>query len=277
MTESSESPAAQTGPRLGRFAGLRVRFERRGEPRVTGDLPILVLHGWGAHLEAIEPIVGALATETEVIALDLPGFGQSEPPPAAWDADDYARFVIEFLDALEVDRCHLVGHSNGGRIAICLAGSQAARVGRLLLCDSAGLRPRRRAGYYWRVALAKLGRVFGRLGGRPGERLQRRMRERLASADYLEASPQMRDTFRRLIASDLEPRLGGIETETLIVWGEHDEDTPLWMAKRLEQAIAGAGLVVFEGAGHYSYAEDPVRFGRIARLFLCDQPRQVAA
>ena len=68
--------------------GISVRHADRGAAQAEGDLPVLVLHGWGAHLEAIEPIVGALAADTRVIALDLPGFGESDPPPEAWDADD---------------------------------------------------------------------------------------------------------------------------------------------------------------------------------------------
>jgi pimeloyl-ACP methyl ester carboxylesterase len=87
----------------------------------------------------------------------------------------------------------------------------------------------------------------------------------------------MRGTFRRLIAMDLSDRLPRIKATTLLVWGEEDEDTPLWMAHRMEELIPDAGLAVFEGAGHYSYADDPVRFGSVARLFLCEQPRQLAA
>src|SRR5262245_38737256 len=182
--------------------GIRIRHLRRGSRSNPVDLPVLVLHGWGAHLEAVEPIVAALAGETEVLALDLPGFGQSEPPPEAWDADDYARFILRYLDHEGVERCHIVGHSNGGRVGICIAADQPERLDRLLLCDSAGLRPKRGRRYYTRVAFAKLGRVVGLLGG-PGRRLQDRMRRRVASTDYIEASEAMRGTFRKLIAQDL--------------------------------------------------------------------------
>ena len=64
--------------------GIRVRLTRRGGPTDPADLPVLVLHGWGAHLEAIESIVAPLAEQTEVVALDLPGFGESAEPPEAW-------------------------------------------------------------------------------------------------------------------------------------------------------------------------------------------------
>jgi len=144
----------------------------------------------------------------------------------------------------------------------------------LLLCDTAGLRPRRPLRYYLRVTIAKLGRLLGLIGPR-GTRLQDALRARIGSPDYLAATPAMRETLKLLIASDLESRLGSIKATTLLVWGENDEDTPLWMGERLERGIEGAGLVVFEGAGHFAYADDRARFGAVARLFLCEQPRSL--
>ncbi|HEX8051670.1 MAG TPA: alpha/beta fold hydrolase [Thermoleophilaceae bacterium] len=254
--------------------GISVRHADRGAARVEGDLPVLVLHGWGAHLEAIEPIVAALAGETRVLALDLPGFGQSDPPPEPWDADGYMRFVLRFLDELGVERVHVVGHSHGGRVAICMAAEHPERVARLLLVDAAGVPPKRGMKYRAKVSVAKAGKVAGRVGA---SGLQDRLRARVGSTDYLNASEEMRATFRLVIGQDMTERLPRIGATTLLVWGDQDDDTPLWMAHRMEELIPDAGLAVFEGAGHYSYADDPARFGSVARLFLCEQPRALAA
>jgi pimeloyl-ACP methyl ester carboxylesterase len=254
-----------------------VRFVRRkGPDPVPGDLPIVILHGWGAHIEAVGTILAALDGASDVIALDLPGFGESDPPPEAWDVDCYARFMIHFLDEMGVERAHLVGHSHGGRVSIALAADEAERVGRLLLIDSAGIPPRRGWRYRRRVAVAKLGRAVGKAGA-PGRRLQDRMRARVASRDYLEASEAMRGTFRAVIAADLTDRLRRIRASTLLVWGDRDEETPLWMGQRMEELIPDAGLVVLEGAGHYSYADSPGQFRAVARQFLVEQPRAAAA
>jgi pimeloyl-ACP methyl ester carboxylesterase len=256
-------------------AGPRVRFTRRGAVRNQGDLPIVVLHGWGAHIEAVESVVAPLAAETEVIAIDLPGFGESAEPPGAWSSEDYAEFLIKLLASEGISRCHLVGHSRGGAIAICLAVRQPSLVGRLLLCDSAGLRPKRGWRYRSRVAVAKLGRVIG-LFGPPGRKLQDRMRRRVASTDYADASPAMRETFRRVIAEDLSGQLPQIAVPSLLVWGDADEDTPLWMGERMAELLPDGALVVFEGAGHFAYADQPGRFAQLCRTFLCEQPRQAA-
>ncbi len=272
------APAKLEDGQTARIGSQQVRYVRRTAPGAApGDLPIVVLHGWGAHIEAVAPILAALEGAADLIALDLPGFGESEPPPEAWDAVDYADFVCDFLDELGVSQSHFVGHSHGGRVSIVIANERAERVGRLLLVDAAGIRPKRGARYYRRVAVAKLGRVAARLGGRYGRRLQESMRAKIASKDYLDASEAMRSTFRAVIAEDMTPRLPYIKVPTLLVWGERDEDTPLWMAHRMEQLIPDAGLVVLEGAGHYSYADAPGQFRAVARRFLLEQPREVAA
>jgi pimeloyl-ACP methyl ester carboxylesterase len=271
------APAKLEDGQTVRIGSLQVRYVRRRAPGAApGDLPIVVLHGWGAHIEAVAPILSALDGAPDLIALDLPGFGESDAPPEAWGVDAYADFLLAFLDELDVERAHLVGHSHGGRVSIALAAGHTVRVGRLLLVDSAGLRPKRGWRYRRRVAVAKLGRVVGKIGGPPGRRLQERLRARVASRDYLEASEAMRGTFRAVVGADLSDRLPRIAAPTLLVWGDRDEDTPLWMAHRMEELIPDAGLVVLEGAGHYSYVDSPARFGAVARRFLLEQPREVA-
>jgi pimeloyl-ACP methyl ester carboxylesterase len=272
------APAKLEDGQTVRIGSQQVRYVRRkGAGEQPGDLPIVILHGWGAHIEAVTPILAALDGAPDLIALDLPGFGESEPPEQAWDVDSYARFMIHFLDELGVERAHLVGHSHGGRVSIALAADEPQRVGRLLLIDSAGLRPKRGWKYRRRVAVAKLGRLIAKVGGGPGRRLQERMRARVASRDYLEASEAMRGTFRAVVSADLVGRLPRIVASTLLVWGDQDEDTPLWMAHRMEELIPDAGLVVLEGAGHYSYADAPGQFRAVARRFLLEQPRAAAA
>jgi pimeloyl-ACP methyl ester carboxylesterase len=271
------APAKLEDGQTVRIGAQQVRYvRRRAADAAPGDLPIVVLHGWGAHIESVAPILAALEGASELIALDLPGFGESDPPDQTWDVDSYARFMIQFLDELGVGRAHLVGHSHGGRVSIALAADEPERVGRLLLVDSAGLRPKRGWRYRRRVAVAKLGRLAAAVGGQPGRRLQERMRARVASRDYLEASEAMRGTFRAVIAADLSDRLPRIGAPTLLVWGDRDDDTPLWMGHRMEELIPDAGLVVLEGAGHYSYADSPGQFRAVARRFLLEQPREAA-
>jgi pimeloyl-ACP methyl ester carboxylesterase len=242
--------------------GLRTRYLVRG----SGP-PALVLHGWGASIEAVYPIVCGLAPVATVYALDLPGFGQTDLPPEAWGVEDYQAFVAAFMDALAIERPAVVGHSNGGRIAIRMAATEPARASRLVLVDSAGIRPRRTLRWYRRVGMAKLGKHAARFLGAPGERLRSLLVSRAASADYAAAGP-LRPTLVRLVNADLRPLMPRIAVPTLLVWGSQDADTPLSAAREMERLIPDAGLVVLEGAGHYSYLDQSARFGRIVSHFL---------
>src|SRR6202161_312552 len=242
--------------------GLRTRHLVRGE-----GPPVLVLHGWGASIEAVHPIVAGLAPVATVHALDLPGFGQTDPPPQAWGVEDYQAFVAAFMDALELEAPTIVGHSNGGRIAIRMASTEPTRASRLVLVDSAGIRPKRTLRYYRRVGMAKVGKYAARYLGSPGERLRTRLVGRGASADYL-AAGEMRPTLVKLVNADLRPFMPGIKVPTLLVWGSQDTDTPLAAGREMERLIPDAGLVVLEGAGHYSYLDQATRFARIVSHFI---------
>jgi pimeloyl-ACP methyl ester carboxylesterase len=242
--------------------GLRTRYLVRG-----AGPPVLVLHGWGASIEAVHPIVTGLAPVAKVYALDLPGFGESELPPAAWGVEDYQAFVAAFMDSLAIERATIVGHSNGGRIAIRMASTEPSRASRLVLVDSAGIRPKRTLRWYRRVGMAKLGKYAARYLGAPGERLRTRLVGRAASADYAAAGP-LRPTLVKLVNADLRSFMPAIQAPTLLVWGAEDADTPLSAAREMERLIPDAGLVVLEGAGHYSYLDQPVRFARIVSHFV---------
>lgn len=231
--------------------------------------PVVILHGWGASIEAVRSVTAGLGADLEVVAVDLPGFGESDPPPDPWSVGRYARFVLALCDELQLERFSLLGHSFGGRIAIVTAISNRERVSRMLLCGAAGIKPRRRPSYYARVSVAKLGRLVGTVAGAPGRRLQQRLRQRVASQDWLDASPAMRGTLRLVIGEDLSPHLAQVSAPTLLVWGDQDTETPLWMGERMKSLLPDAGLVVLPG-GHYAYAEQSAEFNRIAAHFLTE-------
>jgi pimeloyl-ACP methyl ester carboxylesterase len=264
MSASSSASALDT--RFLDIAGLRARYLVRG----SGP-PVLVLHGWGASIEAVLPVITGLENAATVYTLDLPGFGESALPPEPWGVEDYQAFVAAFMDALDVERAALVGHSNGGRIAIRMASTEPQRVSKLVLVDSAGIRPKRTLRWYRRVAIAKLGKHAARFLGRPGERLRDLLVARAGSTDYLQAGA-MRRTLVRLVNSDLREHLPRIEAPTLLIWGSEDADTSLSAAREMESLIPDAGLVVFEGAGHFSYLDQPARFAAVVRHFLAPPP-----
>lgn len=235
--------------------GLRVAEARYAHP--NGD-PILMLHGWGADISLMQPLAERLAPLGYAIYLiDLPGFGQSPPPPTAWSVYDYAAFVVAYLDSRELHCVHLIGHSFGGRLGLILGADYPGRIEKLVLIDSAGVPPKRPVGAQARLALYKAVRdTLYKVGAKGlADRLRAWYGKRYGSADYQNVSGVMRETFVKVVNENLLPHAARIPRPTLLVWGEADEDTPLWQGQRLEKTIPDAGLVTFPGAGHYSYLQ----------------------
>ena len=242
---------------------------------VRGDgAPLLLLHGWGASADLFAPLLDALQPGRRLIVPDLPGFGETPPPPVAWSAHEYAAWTLTLLDGLGVERCDVIGHSNGGRITVVLAAEHPERVRRVVLTSSAGVPPRR--GVRQRVAVRayKALRSVERssMAPAPLRAAVKQRADRRGSDDYRAASGTMRATLVRLVNEDLRPLLPRITAPTLLVWGDADAETPLSDAREMERLIPDSGLVVFEGAGHFAYLEQAARFCRVVDSLLRAEP-----
>jgi len=250
--------------------GLRVNYTRAG----TGP-PLLLLHGWGNSSLTLEPLARALALVRDVIVPDLPGFGRTEVPkePAGWDTAQHSAFIAEFLDRLKLDRADVFGHSHGGRIASYLAATAPERVERLVLCGSAGLRPRLSPGARLRRMQRRLllrgahRTAAAGLLGKDGPAWARALSEHYASADY-RAAGAMRPTMARVLADDLEPLLPRITAPALLIWGALDAESPLELGERSVRLIPGARLIVVPNAGHHVFQDCPELVAAELRAFL---------
>jgi len=242
------------------------------QPRGEAVATILVaLHGWGASRQLMLPAADKLAALGHtVISLDLPGFGETPPPPAPWGVPDYANFVLAALDILGLDRVNLFGHSFGGRISLILGADHPQRIGKLVLADSAGVPPKRSFSSQARLKAYRTARqTLEAVGAKAlAGQLRGWYNARYGSADYQQASGVMRETFVRVVNQDLRPFAARVQRPTLLFWGDRDEDTPLWQGRELERLIPDAGLVVLAGAGHYSYLDKLDEFARVTDFFL---------
>jgi pimeloyl-ACP methyl ester carboxylesterase len=234
--------------------------------------PLLLLHGWGVSSDLFAPILAGLQAGRQLIVPDLPGFGATPEPDTAWSVHEYAAWCVALLDRLGIEQCDLIGHSNGGRIGIVLAAAHPARIARMVLTGSAGIRPRRTLRDAARVRTYKVLRVLERSAAVPGavRRVAKRSADQRGSADYRAASRAMRGTLVRIVNEDLRALLPALRMPVLLIWGERDTETPIDDGRLMERLIPDAGLVVFEGAGHYAYLEHPDRFCRIVDVFLRD-------
>lgn len=232
--------------------------------------PIVVLHGWGCNIDTVRSIINILNKKYKVYALDLPGFGKSSQPMEAIGSFEYAEIVKEFLQTMDIEKATFVGHSFGGKISIIFGAKYAEMVDKIVLIDSSGLIPKRGAKYYIKVySFKSLRYIYKNLFFwlKNDERMEK-FYKRFGSDDYKDSSGVMRKILVRVVNENLRPLLKDINASTLLIWGDKDDATPLYMAKIMEQEIKDSGLVIFEGAGHYSYLDDYDRFVAVINSFL---------
>lgn len=209
---------------------------------------ILALHGWGRRGSDFNAALEGLSA----VAPDLPGFGASPPPDDVIGAEAYADIVAGILDSFDRPPV-LVGHSFGGRVAVCLAAKHPDRVGNLVLSGVPLIRlhiGRRPPAAYRAI------RWLNRLGMISDERLEREKRSR-GSADYRHASGVMRDILVKVVNESYESQLGRIDSHVHLLWGAGDTDVPVSVAEAAEALLADSTLEVLPGVGHFLPLEAP--------------------
>jgi pimeloyl-ACP methyl ester carboxylesterase len=246
--------------------------------------PVVMLHGLGATKASFLPTVAALADSFRVIALDLPGFGDSVMPVGApYDAPYFARSVAAVLDACEIDRAHLVGNSMGGRVALEVGFEYPDRVDRIaLLAPSlAWLRERR-----WAGLLRAVRPELGLIQPAPRVVVEAIVRNVVPGGsdgwsavgvdEFLRAylTPRGRAAFyaaaRNIYLEDPDAfwtRLRELQGEALFVWGREDRVVPIGFARHVREALPAAQHLELD-CGHVPQLEAPRETHDAVRRFL---------
>jgi pimeloyl-ACP methyl ester carboxylesterase len=258
----------------------------------SGD-PVLLLHGLGATKASFLPTVAALADRFRVTAIDLPGFGDSAMPLGApYDAPFFARAAVATLDALEIDRAHVVGNSMGGRVALELGFEHPERTGRLaLLAPSlAWLRQRR-----WASLLRAVRPELGLLQPAPRMIVDRIARSMVPGGsegwsavgvdEFLRGylTPRGRAAFyaaaRNIYLEDpgtFWSRLRELQGDALFVWGRQDRIVPIGFARHVREALPAAAHLELN-CGHVPQLEAPRATHTAVREFLAKAPLHAGA
>jgi len=266
--------------------GQFVHFRDEG-PR-NDPVPLVLIHGTASSLHTWQGWVGDLRARKRVITFDLPGFGLTGPFGGQYPRDDYradnlARFTLDFLAALHVQRFAIGGNSLGVEVAWRVAAMAPSRVDRLILVDATGyafvpehvpvgfqlarvpglnrigefLTPRSVVEDSVRDVYGDPSRVTGALVDRYFEMMTR------------EGNRRALDLRMEVIASDLAPeRIGTLKLPTLILWGAKDRLVPPVNAQRFHADIAASQLVIFPGLGHVPQEEDAQQSVAPVRAFL---------
>ena len=252
------------------FHGVQVSYEIQGE----GNSRVLLLHGWGCDMGMMQPVAEELKKNHQVLLLDFPGHGKSGRPPEPWGVPEYAECLKDLLKRTNFTPCSVIAHSFGCRVATWIAVNDPELFEKMIFTGAAGIRPQTT------VEAARRSSEFKRLKGYCNqikrisfmkgiaEHWEKKLREKYGSRDYNALDEEMRKTFVKVINQNLIGLYPRFQQSTLLIWGDSDTETPIWMGREMEKLIPDAGRVILEGGTHFAYLEQIRRFNVIVHEFL---------
>jgi pimeloyl-ACP methyl ester carboxylesterase len=225
---------------------LNVNGHRTHYLKAGSGPAVVLIHGGASDSRDWSETMASLAHRFAFYAPDLPGFGQSQRKDSGYYLSEFSDFVLGFIDALQLERPALVGHSFGARVCLDVALKAQEKISQIIIADASGLGKMSWLGnslftFFW--ALRKVmfrPQPFPRFLAKEGD-------------DY----NNVRDEVLRQL-----------KTPTLIVWKRRDPYMPLKIARRAERLIPGAKLVVLPGYGHAPNKQDREHFNKILVDFL---------
>lgn len=253
---------------------VEINAEVHGEANV--GTPVVFLHGIGGNGSNWAPQVEALAAARKVVTIDSRGFGGSEVAGRDLALEDYAADVLRALDALGIDRAHVVGLSMGGMMGQALALEASERVASLVLADTSAQADEQMAANLKASGAAALEHGMSAVA-------EMFMPATFCAAAIEEDREYVRTFKEAFIATDAGAfdmglnaiagldfldRLDQVAGPVLVIVGSDDALTPVAHAEAIAARIPGARLEVIQGAGHLSNLDDPETFTRLLTEFL---------
>ncbi|MBA3615654.1 MAG: alpha/beta fold hydrolase [Rubrobacteraceae bacterium] len=244
---------------------VRLPYVEHGDPL---GVPVLFLHAIADSWRSFEPVLSHLPESIHTFALTQRGHGDASRPASGYRVHDFAADLEAFMDALHLEAAVVVGGSSGGFIARRFAIDNPERtLGLVLLGSPASLRNKPGVLEMWDSTISKLTdpispdlvREFAE--GTLTRTVPQAFLETIVRENLKAPARVWKDTFKGLLEDDSLAELDKIKVPTLIVWGDQDAILPRSDQESLAAAITGSRLLVYPGAGHAFYWEEP---GRVA-------------
>jgi pimeloyl-ACP methyl ester carboxylesterase len=248
--------------------GLTIHYEEKGRGPV-----LVLLHGWGGSLVSLQPLQLLLAEKGfRVISLDLPGFGASQSPGKDFSLENFAEVIELVLAKLKIKSCVLFGHSFGGSIAVKISARKKVYVGKLILCNTAGIRKYKSK----KVKILKtVSHGARRIFQLPLLNVVYPFLRKvfyyyiLRERDYID-QPQLSETFITIIDEDISDDLLRIDIPVLLLWGEKDKKTPVEHAKIMQKILKNVQVEIIKNVGHGLPLIQPKLVAEKVNTFLSD-------
>jgi pimeloyl-ACP methyl ester carboxylesterase len=242
---------------------LLTAYDLRGEGRL-----VVLLHGWGDSSKGLLSLSQVLSNRFQILSIDLPGFGGTQSPKPVWGLDNYAIFLHHTIEKLGLPEPYaLVGHSNGGAIAIRAIGMKALSPQKLILLASAGIRTGHTSRKVALKATAKAGRLSTAWLPTKYRKALRGKLYAAAGSDML-LLPELEATFKKVIAQDVQRDAAHIAQPTLLIFAQNDQAVPLENGEKLHTLIKGSQLEVLSDAGHFIHLDQREKVSQLIEGFL---------
>lgn len=240
-----------------KYQDIKLYYEKYG----TEPESLIILPGWGNTRKTWNHIIKQLKPYFTIYILDYPGFGNTEFPNRDLTLYDYTNMIRAWIQSLHLEHPILLGHSMGGRIIIQILGYYKDAYQKVILVDSAGIKPKpnkwKTFRYRMRKRLAKL------LPPSKRANYLESLVQKYGSTDYKALPKYMRKTFSNIVNLDLQYYLDKIDSNVMIIHGEKDWITPLEDAYQMQQSIPNSHLKLIAQAGHFPYLEQADAFIQI--------------
>lgn len=238
-------------------ATVRVRGVEMAIFDLGGDSPgplLIWAHGWGHTHQNLLPLARSTRRLGRSMLLDFPGFGTSPLPPEAWSTADYADAVSEWLAGMPARPRVWIAHSFGARVGLQLAARHPELVDGLFLIAAAGLPKQRSVAERARLAARRLAFRLARQVTLEGP-ARERLRVRFGSADYQRAGP-LRPILVKAVNENLTEVARAVRCPAVLVYGDHDRETPPELGARFNALIPQSRLLVLRGFDHWNVLTD---------------------
>lgn len=242
-----------------------IYYEKYG----SGEKSILILPGWGNTRKTFFQMISYFKDNYKVYILDYPGFGKSIFPDFDLTIYDYTNIIRDFMKEERIENPIIIAHSFGGRIATLISAYYKDPVEKLILIDSAGIKPRKNIIKILKQSIYKILKKAKFLFPKRKRSLYlKRLLNLFGSTDYKALSQNMQKSFRNVVNEDLKYYIQYIECKTLIIWGKKDKDTPVKDAKFIRKQIKNSSLVIYPDASHFSYLKYPKLTNQLIESFI---------
>ncbi|NUK25794.1 alpha/beta hydrolase [Streptomyces lunaelactis] len=242
--------------------GLTLPYAEAGYP---GGTPVVFVHAIADSWWTFEHLLRRLPVSLHGYAPTQRGHGDADRPPDGYRPEDFAADLVAFLDTVGLERALLVGTSSGGVPARIVAGSHPDRISGLVLIGvPATLADKPAMTRIWETVQGlsdPVPREFVEdlMTGMVARPVARGLIETMIDESLKVPAHVWRETLRGLLEADLPATLAGILVPTLVIWGDQDDFLPRSDQQAILDAIHGARLVTYEGAGHVVHWEQPER------------------